>query len=82
VDWLDRLARRSSNWLAAPFATYVAVFLMLLLRGSLMIAFAFGAAAALAFVCAFALLSIGRWHPGRRFYGAAEPASPAMRTKV
>jgi len=55
---LNRLALRRDNCLAYPMATYAAVFLMIVLRGSLMIALGFAAAAFLAFCFASALLSM------------------------
>jgi hypothetical protein len=58
VVFLNRLALRRDNCLAYPMATYAAVFLMIVLRGSLMIALGFAAAAFLAFCFASALLSM------------------------
>jgi hypothetical protein len=57
VAFLNRLALRRVGWVAFPMATYGAVFLMIVLRGSLMIALGFGAAAFLSFCFASALLS-------------------------
>jgi hypothetical protein len=57
VVFLNRLALRRDGWVAFPMATYASVFLMIVLRGSLMIALGFGAAAFLSFCFASALLS-------------------------
>jgi hypothetical protein len=57
VAFLNRLALRRDGWVAFPMAIYVSVFLMIVLRGSLMIALGFGAAAFLSFCFASALLS-------------------------
>jgi hypothetical protein len=58
VTFLNTLARRRDSWAAFPMATYASVFLMIVLRGSLMIATAFGVAAFLAFGLASAMLSV------------------------
>jgi hypothetical protein len=67
VTFLNTLARRRDRWAAFPMATYASVFLMIVLRGSLMIATAFGVAAFLAFGLASALLStkLGSRQPRR-----------------
>jgi hypothetical protein len=72
VVFLNRLALRRDNYLAFPMATYAAVFLMIVLRGSLMIALGFAAAAFLAFCFASALLSmkVGVRHRVARRFGA------------
>jgi hypothetical protein len=72
VVFLNRLALRRDNCLAYPMATYAAVFLMIVLRGSLMIALGFAAAAFLAFCFASALLSmkVGVRHRVARRFGA------------
>jgi hypothetical protein len=57
VAYLNKLALRRDKWVALPFALYASVFLMLVLRGSLMIAMGFASAAYLAFQFASALLS-------------------------
>jgi hypothetical protein len=59
VHALNRKAATAKEWMAEPFTTYFAIYLMFLLRGSLMVAVAFGVGALLAFYCASALLSIG-----------------------
>ncbi len=70
VHFLNRLARRESSRFGFAFATYAALFLMFALRGSLMIAFAYGTGAMLAFMTASACLSIGRRSMGERYYMA------------
>ncbi len=57
VVFLDRQALRRDTWIALPMTAYASVFLMIVLRGSLMIALGFAAAAFLAFRLAAALLS-------------------------
>jgi hypothetical protein len=57
VTLLNKLALRR-EWAAFPMATYISVFLMIVMRGSLMIAMGFGVAALLAFRLASALLSV------------------------
>jgi hypothetical protein len=58
ATFLNKLALRNGGWLGFPLAIYGSVFLMLILRGSLMIAFGFASAAFLAFCSASALLSL------------------------
>jgi len=58
VTLLNKMARRSSKWVWYPMAVYLAVFLMIVLRGSLMIALGFASAALLAFALASAMLSV------------------------
>jgi hypothetical protein len=55
---LNKAAGRSSKWVWYPAAIYGAVFLMIVLRGSLMIALGFASAAFLAFGIASAMLSV------------------------
>jgi hypothetical protein len=57
VTLLNKVALRSSKWVSFPLAVYGAVFLMIVLRGSLMIALGFACAALLAFAVASAMLS-------------------------
>ncbi|GEM_PF-2344604 len=57
VVLLNRLALRRAGWVAFPMAVYASVFLMIILRGSLMIALGFASAAFLAFCFAAVLLS-------------------------
>ena len=58
VTILNKIALRSSKWVSFPLAVYGAVFLMIVLRGSLMVALGFASAALLAFGAASALLSV------------------------
>jgi len=58
VTLLNKIARHSGKWLWFPLAIYAAVFLMIVLRGSLMIALGFASAALLAFGVASAMLSV------------------------
>jgi len=58
VTVLNSLARQRDKWAALPMATYASVFLMIVLRGSLMIAMGFAVAAFLAFRLASAMLSL------------------------
>jgi hypothetical protein len=58
VMLLNKIAQRSNRWVSFPLAVYGAVFLMIVLRGSLMIALGFASAALLAFVVASAMLSM------------------------
>jgi hypothetical protein len=57
LTYLNRLALRRDKWVAFPLAVYASVFLMIVLRGSLMIAMGFAGAAFLAFQFASLLLS-------------------------
>ncbi len=57
VVYLNRQALRRDTWVAFPMVTYASVFLMIVLRGSLMIALGFAAAAFLSFRLAAAMLS-------------------------
>jgi hypothetical protein len=68
VALLNRLAQRRAGWVAVPMAIYGSVFLMIILRGSLMIALGFASAAFLAFCFASALLS-ARFGERRRVRG-------------
>lgn len=65
VVLLNRIAERSTTWVALPMAIYTSVFLMIVLRGSLMIAMGFAAGALLSFLFAYALLSV-RWGARRQ----------------
>jgi hypothetical protein len=58
VTLLNKVARRSSKWVSFPLAVYGAVFLMIVLRGSLMIAMGFASATLLAFAISSAMLSV------------------------
>jgi hypothetical protein len=57
VVFLNQQALRRDGWVAFPMAVYASVFMMIVLRGSLMIALGFAAAAFLSFRLAAALLS-------------------------
>jgi hypothetical protein len=58
VTFLNRLALRQEKWVSLPIAVYTSIFLMIVLRGSLMIAMSFAAAALLSFMVASSLLSM------------------------
>jgi hypothetical protein len=58
VRFLNALAERRGKWIALPLATYASVLLMIVMRGSLMIAMGFAVAAFLAFGLASAMLSV------------------------
>lgn len=58
VTVLNIIALRSNKWISYPSAVYGGVFLMIVLRGSLMIALGFASAAFLAFAVASAMLSV------------------------
>jgi hypothetical protein len=68
VTLLNKIALRGSKWVYYPSAIYGGVFLMIVLRGSLMIALGFATAALLAFVVASVMLSakLGVRHQIRR----------------
>jgi hypothetical protein len=65
VVLVNRIAERGARWIALPMAIYMSVFLMIVLRGSLMIAMGFAAAALSSFLFAYALLSV-RWGTRRQ----------------
>jgi hypothetical protein len=73
VVLLNRIAERGAKWIALPLAIYSSVFLMIVLRGSLMIAMGFAAAAFLSFLFAYALLSV-RWGARRQVVRRRHPA--------
>jgi hypothetical protein len=58
VTLLNKFALRRDSWAAFPMAIYASVFLMIILRGSLMIALGFASGAFLSFCFASALLSL------------------------
>ena len=58
VDFLNRVASRRDNYVMLPMAIYGSVFMMIVLRGSLMIAMGFATAAILSFLFAAALLQV------------------------
>jgi len=57
VVFLNGQSRRRDTWVTFPMVAYASVFLMIVMRGSLMIALGFAAAAFLSFCLAGALLS-------------------------
>jgi hypothetical protein len=72
VAVLNSMAARHDRWAAFPMAVYGSVFLMLAMRGSLMIAMGFASAAFLSFSFSSLLLSIKlgrRRQPARRQFG-------------
>jgi hypothetical protein len=82
VTFLNSLARRRDKWAALPMAVYASVFLMIVLRGSLMIAMGFAVAAFLAFNLASAMLSLKLGARQTRRVGreiARPPASVSLR---
>jgi len=74
VVWLNRLANGRGKLVSFPIAIYAAVFLMFTLRGSLMVAIAYGTGSLLAFLAAAACLSIGRQPIGQRYYRQDAPS--------
>jgi hypothetical protein len=74
---LNRFAARMDSWSAFPIGVYYAVFLMIILRGSLMIALAFTVAAFVSFRLASAMLSVNIMLARRR---VAEPRASRGRT--
>jgi hypothetical protein len=58
VTQLNKMTVRAAKWMWYPMGIYAGVFLMIVLRGSLMIALGFASAAFLAFLFASALLSM------------------------
>jgi hypothetical protein len=80
VVLLNGLAQRRAGWVAFPLAIYASVFLMIVLRGSLMIALGFASAAFLAFCFSAALLS-AKFGVRRRIAGRMG-ARPLMSARV
>jgi hypothetical protein len=79
VRFLNALAVRPGKWIALPLATYASVLLMIVMRGSLMIAMGFAVAAFLSFGLASALLSVklGMRHPRRVAHGVTHRRTAA-----
>lgn len=77
VTRLNAMAQHRENWLFLPMAIYGSVFLMLIMRGSLMIALAYLIAAFLAFGAAYGMLSIrlGVRQVAKRAVAQAAPVS-------
>ncbi len=73
VILLNNLAARRDKWSAFPMAVYLSIFLMLVMRGSLMIAMGFASAAFLSFTFSATLLSIDM---GRRRHRSKPPFGP------
>jgi hypothetical protein len=80
VVFLNGLSQRRTGWVAFPLAIYASVFLMIVLRGSLMIALGFASAAFLSFCFAAALLS-AKFGVRRRIAGRTG-AHPMMSARV
>jgi hypothetical protein len=74
VAWLNRAAPDRGRWVSYPFAIFFALFLMFALRGSLMIAFAYGTGAILAFFTASSVLSVGLPGAAQRYFIAGASA--------
>jgi oligosaccharide repeat unit polymerase len=78
LAWLvartDRFASKGRKWSSFPLAVYGAFFLMFALRGSLMIAFAYGTGGLLAFLAASAFLSAGSRPMGQRYFRQEPPS--------
>jgi hypothetical protein len=55
---LNRLAQRHHRFLSFPLAVYASLFLVFMMRGSLMVAMGFASAALLSFLAASKLLSL------------------------
>jgi hypothetical protein len=76
VEWLNRIAADDSRSIAFPIAVYASLFLMFALRGSLMVAFAYGAGSFMAFWVTASCLSIGSRRIGQRYFRIADPSLP------
>jgi hypothetical protein len=75
VTVLNAQAARRDKWAAFPMAIYGSIFLMLVMRGSLMIAMGFASAAVLSFTFSSALLSITmarKRQPARRQFNSRQ----------
>ena len=68
VTRMNRFGVAGRNWASFPMAVYGGFFLMFALRGSLMIAIAYGTAGVLAFLTASTLLSAGSRKMGQRYF--------------
>lgn len=73
VAILNTLAARRDNWSSFPMAIYLSIFLMLVMRGSMMVAMGFASAAFLSFKFSSLLLSIDA---GRRRHRAKPQFGP------
>ncbi len=70
VTGMNRFAKAGRKWVSFPMAIYGSMFLMFALRGSLMIAIAYGVAGFLAFRAASTLLSAEARQIGQRYFRA------------
>ncbi|MEA3197269.1 MAG: hypothetical protein QOF32_1321 [Gammaproteobacteria bacterium] len=68
VTAMNRFDMAGRKWASFPMAIYAALFLMFALRGSLMIAIAYGCGGLLAFLAASILLSSGSRPIGQRYF--------------
>jgi hypothetical protein len=68
VTWMNKFAAARRNWASLPMTVYGAFFLMFALRGSLMVAIAYGTGGLMAFLAASALLSTGGRQIGQRYF--------------
>jgi hypothetical protein len=68
VTRMNRVEAAGRKWASFPMAVYGSFFLMFALRGSLMIAIAYGSAGFLAFLAASTLLSSGSRQIGQRYF--------------
>jgi hypothetical protein len=68
VARMNRFDMTGRKWASFPMVVYGAFFLMFALRGSLMIAIAYGSAGFLAFLAASTLLSAGTRQIGQRYF--------------
>jgi hypothetical protein len=68
VTAMNRFDADGRKWASFPMAVYGSFFLMFALRGSLMIAIAYGTAGFLAFLTASAILSTGARPIGQRYF--------------
>jgi hypothetical protein len=68
VTGMNRFDAAGRKWASFPMSVYGAFFLMFALRGSLMIAIAYGTAGFLAFLAASTLLSTGSRQIGQRYF--------------
>jgi hypothetical protein len=73
VTLLNNLAARRDKWSHFPMAVYLSIFLMLVMRGSMMVAMGFASAAFLSFTFSSTLLSIDM---SRRRHRAKRPFGP------
>jgi hypothetical protein len=75
VTRMNRFDMAGRKWASFPMVVYGAFFLMFTLRGSLMIAIAYGSAGFLAFLAASTLLSAGSRQIGQRYFRTADVQS-------